>query len=216
LASYGEVHFVLLGVLIQLLSQVFEVTKITLMNVLMQRGGTRLDPLTTVFFMAPVCFVFCFFLFLVTSVGDMQVMFGHATEILPFLLVNSLLAFLLNLLVAMQIWMFNGVGFLLVGIIKDIVIVVSSSIAFHEVISHKQTCGFVLALVGVIAYSVYQMHLDLFKEDSITVGFSRVVHSVSVSLCPKRKFAPSAFAEKKPLLSKESETASSEGEASTP
>lgn len=47
IASYGELNFVLVGVIIQLLSVMTESTRLTLVQILLQRRGLTLNPITT-------------------------------------------------------------------------------------------------------------------------------------------------------------------------
>ena len=48
IASYGELNFVALGVMLQLLSVCTESTRLTLVQILLQRRGLSLNPITTV------------------------------------------------------------------------------------------------------------------------------------------------------------------------
>ncbi len=47
IASYGEINFVLVGVILQLLSVMTESTRLTLVQILLQRRGLTLNPITT-------------------------------------------------------------------------------------------------------------------------------------------------------------------------
>ncbi len=47
IASYGEINFVLVGVMLQLLSIMTESTRLTLVQILLQRRGLTLNPITT-------------------------------------------------------------------------------------------------------------------------------------------------------------------------
>merc|ERR1719262_1057289 len=93
----------------------------------------------------------------------------------PYLLLSSLVAFSLNVVVAMTIWMFNAVGYVLAGIVKDVVVVVSSSILFREEGTNLQSAGFATALTGVVMYSGYKMNTHLFEDDDMCLGFARLV-----------------------------------------
>ncbi len=48
IASYGELNFHVLGVMLQLLSVCTESTRLTLVQILLQRRGLSLNPITTV------------------------------------------------------------------------------------------------------------------------------------------------------------------------
>jgi len=178
MAVYGEIEFVMVGVLIQLLSQLFEVTKILVQNMLMASRGTRLDPLTMVMFMSPVCFGIIGTLGVYRHWNDFGTVMTHASAVWPTLLANGVVAFILNIAVAMQIWLFSGVGFLLASICKDIAIVTVSAVLFGEVITMMQLLGFTMAILGVCLYSIFRMHETLFVDDNIITGFTRVFNLI--------------------------------------
>merc|ERR1712118_448881 len=138
-------------------------------------AGTRLDSMTTVFFMAPVCMAFCG---ICTAVhfyyeGLWPAMVAHSVKIWHLLPLNALLAFFLNIIVAKSIATFNGVGFLMAGICKDITIVVSAWL-YHEVITVYQVWGFATALTGIVSYSLYKMNSDCFDDVNTFTGFKNV------------------------------------------
>lgn len=58
IASYGEINFVLIGFIFQACSLGTESTRIVLVQVLLQRQGLKLNPLTTLYYVAPACFIF--------------------------------------------------------------------------------------------------------------------------------------------------------------
>ena len=58
IASYGEINFVVIGVLLQLASVATESTRLMLIQILLQRRGLSLNPVTTMYYIAPASFVF--------------------------------------------------------------------------------------------------------------------------------------------------------------
>jgi hypothetical protein len=55
--SVGELEFVLEGFLYQLVAVVMESVRLTLVQILLQRRGLKLNPITTLYYVAPCCFV---------------------------------------------------------------------------------------------------------------------------------------------------------------
>jgi hypothetical protein len=183
-ATYGEIHFVWIGIVIQIGSQVFEVSKVCMQNILMSSNGGKLDPLTAVLFMAPSCFLVS----LIVNYVDFRDTEASQVEIIqqawahwPQLLLSCFIAVSLNVIIATQICLFNAVGFVLTGVMKDIVIVAVSAFYVGESISRLQFGGFGLATIGCIAYSTYKMNMHLFQEDDILQGFSRLWQKVKAS-----------------------------------
>ena len=58
IASYGEINFVVIGVLFQLASVATESTRLMLIQILLQRRGLSLNPVTTMYYIAPASFLF--------------------------------------------------------------------------------------------------------------------------------------------------------------
>jgi len=151
MAIHGEVSFMWFGFMVQMASQCCEVTKITLQSVLLSKSGFGLDPMTTVLFMCPLCLLSVTVLLGFTyhgGVGDAFFAFW------PHLALNCLNAFCLNVSVAIVIKVVNGIGFVLAGILKDILIVSSAAVFFSAHLSPLQITGFVIAVIGIVIHSV--------------------------------------------------------------
>lgn len=58
IASYGEINFVVIGVVLQLLSVASESTRLMLIQILLQKRGLSLNPVTTMYYIAPASFLF--------------------------------------------------------------------------------------------------------------------------------------------------------------
>ena len=67
IASYGEINFVVVGVLLQLASVATESTRLMLIQILLQRRGLSLNPVTTMYYIAPASFLFLSIPFAVVS-----------------------------------------------------------------------------------------------------------------------------------------------------
>jgi len=151
MAIHGELKFMWFGFMVQMLSQLCEVTKITLQSILLSKSGFGLDPLTTVLFMCPLCLLSVTILLGFTwhgAIGD------GFFELWPHLLLNCLNAFCLNVSVAVVIKVVNGIGFVLAGIMKDILIVASAAMFFSAHLTPFQITGFVIAVIGILIHSV--------------------------------------------------------------
>jgi len=146
----GEMNFVWLGFVVQLVSQVAECSRVVMGECVLSGASLKLDPLTYTLFAAPTCLT-------VLLLGNL---FTWDHEIIPraqqlwhLLLPNALLAFVLNVLVATVIKEASAVGFILTGMVKDIVLVVVSSIAFGETVTVEQAGAFVMILMGIVFWS---------------------------------------------------------------
>lgn len=69
-AYTGEINFIWMGVILQLASIVTESSRLTLVQLLLQSRGLKLNPITSLYYISPCCFAFLsipFMLFEVSS-----------------------------------------------------------------------------------------------------------------------------------------------------
>lgn len=177
LAVHGELHFMLTGFVLQVVSSLSEATKVIIQGLLMS-GSLKLDPLTMVLFMAPACLLANVVPFAIMEgprIAEISLAFAsHA----PYVLGNAMLAFGLNVIVAQCIKQLSPVGYLLAGIVKDVCIIVTSAWFLGESLSTQQVFGFTIALSGVACYSLYKQNQDCFQDDHIIHGFQRVAQKI--------------------------------------
>merc|ERR550514_29620 len=118
--------------------------------------------------MAPVCLVILIF-------GNIMVWDPKIVQATiqwsPYLLVNSCLAFALNVTVAMLIKECSAVGFILAGLVKDIFIVSVSAMAFGDIITFQQMVGFTLTLAGIFTWS----YIKIAPESPFVVTFAQIL-----------------------------------------
>eukprot|EP00441_Pelagodinium_beii_P034287 CAMPEP_0197628252 /NCGR_PEP_ID=MMETSP1338-20131121/6631_1 /TAXON_ID=43686 ORGANISM="Pelagodinium beii, Strain RCC1491" /NCGR_SAMPLE_ID=MMETSP1338 /ASSEMBLY_ACC=CAM_ASM_000754 /LENGTH=339 /DNA_ID=CAMNT_0043199197 /DNA_START=49 /DNA_END=1068 /DNA_ORIENTATION=- len=150
LCAEGEINFVMVGFLLQIGSQVAECLKNTIGELVMSGAGMKLDPLTFVAWQAPCSLVPLAVAALFTS--SHQVFLDFKAN-LPLLLLNATLAFMLNLAIATTLKHLSALAFVIIGLIKDIVIVSASAYFFHDPISQMQRFGFGVTLCGIAIWA---------------------------------------------------------------
>jgi drug/metabolite transporter (DMT)-like permease len=152
----GEIHFAFMGFICQLCSQMAECTRAVIAEIVLN-GDLKLDALTYTMLVAPVCLA-------VLAIGSAITWTPAVTADLgkmwPLLIPNSCLAFVLNVWIALVIKETSAVGFILTGIVKDIVLVVFSSIFFHDMITAKQWIFFSVTLTGCFFWSFMKVRPD--------------------------------------------------------
>merc|ERR1719460_1356096 len=126
LAIHGEMHFQVIGFLLQLASSLSEAAKVIVQGILMS-GTYKLDPLTMVLFMAPACLLANLMPLAISDGPRLHEIFVQMQLHWPLILANATLAFGLNVIVAQCIKQLSPVGYLLCGIVKDVCIIVTSS-----------------------------------------------------------------------------------------
>lgn len=150
MAIRGEVQFVWFGFVVQTISQLGECGKTVLGEWIMRESSLKLDPLTYTMFMSPVCLSILVVMTALTWEHEITVRLAQWWHLL---LPNACLAFLLNVMVAMIIKECNAVSFMLIGLVKDMVIVLASVLLFGELVVREQLYGFAVCLGGILFWS---------------------------------------------------------------
>jgi hypothetical protein len=87
----GEINFVLVGVILQLIAIVLESFRLTMTQMLLQGNGIKLNPITTLYYVAPCCFAGLIPLFLAMEYSHLK---DAKLHICPWhLMFNALAAF---------------------------------------------------------------------------------------------------------------------------
>lgn len=179
LTIHGEMNFSLRGFCMQGISQIFESVKIVLQAMLLSVHGKKLDALTYVLLVLPLCFVFLssMWLFLLYLEGEGTFARNFQTPVMsdmvawwPYLLANSLVAFALNVVIALFMKSSSAVAFILAGIVKDAMIVLAGGVLFRETITAVQTVGFTMQLALIFVWSMIKTFPEAFEHGTIA-GF---------------------------------------------
>eukprot|EP00933_Yihiella_yeosuensis_P028456 TRINITY_DN2228_c1_g1_i1.p1 TRINITY_DN2228_c1_g1~~TRINITY_DN2228_c1_g1_i1.p1 ORF type:complete len:335 (-),score=59.11 TRINITY_DN2228_c1_g1_i1:263-1267(-) len=147
---HGEMHFVMIGLAFQLTSQFAEVVKNVMADVIMSGAGLKLDALTFVSFQAPCSLIPLAAAFYWTF--D-PVIAQDFVRMWPLLLANAVLAFGLNVMVAVVIKQLTAVAFVIIGLAKDMIIIVISSWVLGEPVTRQQWTGFAITLAAIAVWS---------------------------------------------------------------
>jgi len=170
LAVHGELHFSASGFGIQMLAQVCESWRIVLMGALL--SGRRLDALSCVLIVSPVCFALLASLSLLILalpagvVGPSLAMpaLAEIHKFAPLLLANCSMAFALNISIALTIKYTSAVSYLFMGVLKDVIAVGVSVLVLRQSISRLQSIAFCMQVCAVVAWSALKFHPSPLQE----------------------------------------------------
>jgi len=170
---HGEVHFSLTGFVIQGTGQLFECCKIVLQAMLLTSAGRKLDALTYVMLVMPLCAIllgggYCAFT-VFPHEHFMTPQWHHLVQWWPHLLANACIAFALNVVIALFVKHSSAVAFILVGILKDAMIVAAGGLIFKEVITLVQGIGFFLQLCGIVTWSMMKQFPEMFEATPLNL-----------------------------------------------
>lgn len=95
IASFGEIHFVMIGFIFQIAGIVFEATRLVMVQQLLSAAEYKMDPLVSLYYFAPVCAVMNGVVALFMEVPDLTMDHIYKAGVIT-LLANAMVAFLLN------------------------------------------------------------------------------------------------------------------------
>jgi len=168
--AHGEIHFVMVGLILQLASQLTECSKNLIGEAVMSGAGLKLDVLTFVLFQAPFSLIFLTVGVVATWTPDVLVDFKRHWH---WVMVNALIAFLLNVLIAVTLKKLSALSFVIIGVVKDMVIVSCSALIFGDPVSQTQQVGFMVTIVGVLLWSRLKVQEQAARMDQERLPFAR-------------------------------------------
>mmetsp|Transcript_34154 Transcript_34154/g.57390 ORF Transcript_34154/g.57390 Transcript_34154/m.57390 type:complete len:334 (-) Transcript_34154:142-1143(-) len=152
IASYGEINFVIIGVVVQLASILCESTRLTLVQILLQRKGLKLNPFTTMYYISPACFAFLAIPFAIFEYEQMKQDSSLKFDLGLFTL-NACMALALNLAVFLLIGKTSALSMNVAGVVKDWLLIGLSVWLFSAPVSSLSLEGYLLAFLGVCYYN---------------------------------------------------------------
>jgi len=154
-AVTGDMNFSRLGFLIQVCSQLGETSRIVIQEKLLSGNDCRLDALTYQIFVGPptlMTLTIANYVFWNPAVIEaIQVWW-------PYLLLNATCAVFLNITISLLIKKAGGVAFVLAGVVKDIVIVTTSSYFAGKSLNTQEILGFSLACWGIMSWGMLKVN----------------------------------------------------------
>lgn len=154
MTSVGELHFSWVGFTFQSLAIMAESTRLVLTNLLMKQ--LKLDPLSSLYYIAPVCAVFigvaCSYFEFSQLPWDRML----TQEFALMMLINGFVAFGLNVAVVLLIANTSALVLTLAGIVKDILLVGLSVLVFGSPVTMLQYLGYAVALLGLNLHKEYK------------------------------------------------------------
>lgn len=156
IASFGEINFNIIGVAFQLSSIFMESVRLVLVQILLQSRGLKLNPITTLYYVAPCCFAFLLLPFF--SIEARLLMSDPDVVIKPMIfLSNALAAFGLNMAVFLLIGKTSALTMNIAGVVKDWMLIGLSVSMFKSVVTSTNLFGYAIAFLGVCWYNYQKL-----------------------------------------------------------
>ncbi|KAF6141313.1 hypothetical protein GIB67_024397 [Kingdonia uniflora] len=152
ISSYGEINFNVVGTLYQVTGIFAEALRLVLTQVLLQKKGLTLNPITSLYYIAPCSFVFLFIPWYLLEMPEMEVSQIQFNSWIFFS--NALSALALNFSIFLVIGRTGAVTIRVAGVLKDWILIALSTVIFPEsTITGLNITGYAIALCGVVMYN---------------------------------------------------------------
>ncbi|CAJ1873733.1 unnamed protein product [Sphenostylis stenocarpa] len=152
ISSYGEIQFNVLGTVYQVTGIIAEALRLVLTQVLLQKKGLTLNPITSLYYIAPCSFVFLFIPWYILEKPEMED--PHMQFNFWIFFSNAVCAFALNLSTFLVIGRTGAVTIRVAGVLKDWLLITLSTVLFPEsMITGLNIIGYAIALIGVVIYN---------------------------------------------------------------
>lgn len=151
-SSYGEIHFNIVGTVYQVTGIFAEALRLVLTQVLLQKKGLSLNPITSLYYIAPCSFLFLFVPWYLLEQPAMEVQQLQFNFWIFFS--NALCALALNFSIFLVIGRTGAVTVRVAGVLKDWILIALSTVIFPEsAITGLNIIGYAIALCGVVMYN---------------------------------------------------------------
>uniref|UniRef100_A0A1D1ZGA9 Putative sugar phosphate/phosphate translocator At3g17430 n=1 Tax=Anthurium amnicola TaxID=1678845 RepID=A0A1D1ZGA9_9ARAE len=151
-SSYGEIHFNIIGTVYQVTGIFAEALRLVLTQVLLQKKGLTLNPVTSLYYIAPCSFLFLCVPWYMLEKPGMEVSQIQFNFWIFFS--NALCALALNFSIFLVIGRTGAVTIRVAGVLKDWILIALSTVVFPEsAITGLNIIGYAIALCGVVMYN---------------------------------------------------------------
>ncbi|KAL2457431.1 putative sugar phosphate/phosphate translocator [Forsythia ovata] len=147
MATYGEAKFDNWGVVLQLGAMAFEVTRLFIIQILLIYKGITLNPITSLYYVAPCCLAFLFFPWIFVKFSLLKETSSFHFDFLIFG-TNSFCAFALNLAVLLFVGKTYALTMNIVGVVKDWLLIAFSWSVIKDTIYSNQPVWIRVGFLG--------------------------------------------------------------------
>ena len=171
MTSVGETYFSWIGFFFQTTAILAESSRLVLVNVLLKQ--LKLDPLSSLYYIAPLCSVLIGIACMVFEGSTLPWRRLITPAFMGMMMLNGAVAFTLNVAVVLLISHTSALILTLAGIVKDVMLVVLSVIAFGSPVTPLQYVGYAVALFGLNAHKEYKKNPDEFHRRVVAIASFR-------------------------------------------
>nr|CAD1821965.1 unnamed protein product [Ananas comosus var. bracteatus] len=163
IAAYGEARFDGWGVALQLAAVAFEATRLVLIQILLTSKGISLNPITSLYYVAPCCLAFLLVPWCFVELPVLRASSSFRPDLLVFG-TNSLCAFALNLAVFLLVGKTSALTMNVAGVVKDWLLIAFSWSVIKDTVTPVNLFGYAIAFLGVAYYNHVKLQALKAKE----------------------------------------------------
>ncbi|KAE8678689.1 putative sugar phosphate/phosphate translocator [Hibiscus syriacus] len=163
IAAYGEARFDTWGVMLQLGAVAFEATRLVMIQILLTSKGITLNPITSLYYVAPCCLVFLLVPWIFVEYPVLKQTSSFEFDFLIFG-TNSFCAFALNLAVFLLVGKTSALTMNVAGVVKDWLLIAFSWSVIKDTVTPINLFGYGLAFLGVAYYNHAKLQALKAKE----------------------------------------------------
>ncbi|OVA14400.1 Triose-phosphate transporter domain [Macleaya cordata] len=163
IAAYGEARFDSWGVILQLAAVAFEATRLVLIQILLTSKGITLNPITSLYYVAPCCLVFLFVPWVIVEFPVLKETSSFHFDWAIFG-TNSFCAFALNLAVFLLVGKTSALTMNVAGVVKDWLLIAFSWSVIRDTVTPINLVGYGIAFLGVCYYNAVKLKALKAKE----------------------------------------------------
>ncbi|TMW94209.1 hypothetical protein EJD97_010578 [Solanum chilense] len=163
IAAYGEAKYDSWGVFLQLLAVLFEATRLVMIQILLTSKGISLNPITSLYYVAPSCLVFLSIPWIFVELPILRQSSSFQFDFAIFG-TNSLCAFALNLAVFLLVGKTSALTMNVAGVVKDWLLIAFSWSVIKDTVTPVNLIGYGLAFLGVAYYNHKKLQALKAKE----------------------------------------------------
>ncbi|TYJ02238.1 hypothetical protein E1A91_A13G213800v1 [Gossypium mustelinum] len=169
IAAYGEARFDSWGVMLQLGAVAFEATRLVMIQILLTSKGITLNPITSLYYVAPCCLVFLLVPWIFVEYPVLKDTSSFDFDFIIFG-TNSFCAFALNLAVFLLVGKTSALTMNVAGVVKDWLLIAFSWSVIKDTVTPINLFGYGVAFLGVAYYNHAKLQALKAKEAEKKVG----------------------------------------------
>ncbi|XP_024382137.1 probable sugar phosphate/phosphate translocator At5g25400 [Physcomitrium patens] len=163
IAAYGEVRFDLYGVVLQLSAVCVEALRLVLIQILLNSKGISLNPITTLYYVAPACLLFLSVPWYAMEYPRLVASAPFHVDVVTFGL-NSMVAFLLNISVFVLVGKTSALTMNVAGVVKDWLLIAFSWSVIMDKVTQINLIGYAVAFIAVCYYNYAKLQAMKSKD----------------------------------------------------